>query len=374
MKLIKNLFSDQFRALAIKEIIQTLRDKRIIFLLIVPTVIRVLLYGFALNPDVSNLKIGILDYAHTSQSQELVSTLTENNIFAAKKYFLNDQKLTEEIQLGKLTVGLIIPPNFKPNLLQNQQIAVQVLVDGVDANQAVITQGYIKKLIRQYTRQLEPNRPPPLIRPQTTFLYNPDLKSSWYIVPGVFGLALTVVTSLISSATIIREKDRGTLEQLLMTPAQRWEILLAKIVPLFLLLMGDLVLLLGFALIVFRLPFRGNLLLFVGLSAIYILSNIAIGMMLATVSRNQQQAYTISFFINLPLSLLSGVITPIESMPLFFQYVSLFNPLRHYVTIVRGILLKNVGLEVLWLNAIAIILFAIILLSISISKFRRQLN
>ena len=374
MKLLKIIFSDQFRALAIKESIQLLRDKKIIFLIIFPAILRILLYGLAWNPDVSNLKLGILDYANTYQSEVLVSTLTENRIFTAEKYFLKDQKLTEQIQLGKLTVGLVIPPDFQQNLSQNKPIEVQILVDGVDANQAVIAQGYIKKLIRQYTNQLEPNRKPPLITPQTTFLYNPRLKSSWFFVPGVFGVTLAVVSSLISSATIIREKDKGTLEQLLMTPAKEWEILLAKIIPLFILLMGDLILILCLALLVFGLPFRGNLLLFLGLSAVYILANIAIGTMLATVSRTQQQAYITSFFVNLPLALLSGVFSPIETMPVFFKYLSLFNPLRHYATIIRGILLKGVGLEVLWVNAIALILFATILLSISISKFRCQLH
>ncbi|MGK7897702.1 MAG: ABC transporter permease [Xenococcus sp. (in: cyanobacteria)] len=374
MELINNLFSDQFRALVIKEIIQLLRDKKIIFLLIFPTVLRVLLYGFALNPDVSNLKLGILDYAHTAQSQALVSTLTENNIFTAEQYFFNGQELTKQIQLGKLTVGLVIPPDFLQNLSQDKSIKVDVLVDGVDANQAVIAQGYLKKLIRQYNHQLDVNQAAPLISPQVTFLYNSDLKSSWFFVPGVFGLALAVITSLISSATIIREKDKGTLEQLLMTPARGWEILLAKIITLFVLLMGDLILILVIAVLLFQLPFRGNLGLFLGLSAVYILVNIAIGTMLATISRTQQQAYITSFFVSLPLTLLSGVISPIESMPVFFQYLSLLNPVRHYATIIRGILLKGVGLEVLWINAIALILFATILLTISISKFRRQLN
>ena len=374
MKLLHTLFSDQFRALTIKEIIQLLRDKKIIFLLIFPTVLRVFLYGLALNPDVSHLKLGVLDYAHTYQSEVLVSTLTENNIFTAENYFSDDQQLREQIQLGNLTIGLVIPDDFQENLSQNKPIDLPILVDGVDANQAVIAQGYLKKLIRQYSNQLQENQPAPLIKPQTTFLYNPDLKSSWFFVPGVFGLALAVITSLISSATIIREKSKGTLEQLLMTPAKGWEILLAKIVPLFILLMGDLILILCLAVLLFDLPFRGSLLLFLGLSAVYILVNIAIGTMLATISRTQQQAYITSFFVSLPLTLLSGVISPIESMPTFFQYLSLFNPVRHYATIIRGILLKGVGLEVLWINAITLIIFATILLSISVSKFRRQLN
>ena len=374
MKLINILFSNQFIALAIKEILQILRDKKLIALLIFPTITQVVLYGLALNPDVTNIRLGILDRANTYESRELVSALTENSIFRAENYFFNDRKLAEQIQQGKLTVGLVIPPDFQRNLSENKPIDVQVLVDGLDANQAGITQGYIQQLISQYSSQLETNRKATLITLQTIFLYNPGLKSSWFFIPGAFALALASVTSLIAAATIIREKDKGTLEQLLITPAREWEIILAKIIPVFILLMVDLILLLYFAQFVFGLPFRGNLSIFLGLSALYILVNIAIGIMLATVSRTQQQAYITSFFVSLPLGLLSGVLSPIESMPVFCQYISLFNPLRHYVTIIRGILLKGVGLEVLWVNAIALILFAAILLSLSISKFRRQLN
>ncbi len=343
-------------------------------MLIFPTITQVLLYGLALNPDVSNLKLGILDYTNTYESRELVSALTENRIFRAEKYFFNDQKLSEQIKQGKLTAGLVIPPDFQRNLSKNKPIDVQVLVDGLDANQAGITQGYSQQIISQYSSQLETNQKPTLITLQTIFLYNPGLKSSWFFIPGAFALALGSATSLIASATIIREKDKGTLEQLLITPAKEWEIILAKIIPVFILLMIDLIFILCFAQFVFGVPFRGNLWFLLGLSSLYILVNIAIGIMLATFSRTQQQAYIISFFTSLPLVLLSGVLSPIESMPVFFQYLSLFNPIRHYVTIIRGILLKGVGLEVLWVNAIALIFFATILLSISISKFRRQLN
>jgi ABC-2 type transport system permease protein len=189
----------------------------------------------------------------------------------------------------------------------------------------------------------------------------------------MIGVVLTLISSLVSSATVIREKDTGTLEQLLMTPAEAWEILLAKVVPLFILVMGDVFLALIIGKLVFNIPFRGNLFLFLVLSGIYVLVGISIGIMLATISRTQQQAFLTSFFINLPVIQLSGSIAPIESMPIILQNLSFLNPLRHYVAIVRGILLRGVGLEVLWLNAIALIGFAVILLSVSIYRFRRQL-
>lgn len=208
----------------------------------------------------------------------------------------------------------------------------------------------------------------------TLKLYNPGLISSWFFVPGMIGVVLTLIGSLVSSATVVREKDSGTLEQLLMTPAEAWEILLAKIVPLFVLLMGDVLLAVSVGRLVFGVPFRGSLPIFLALSGLYVFVGIGVGILLATISKNQQQVFLLSFFFNLPLIQLSGAIAPIETMPILFQYLSLLNPLRHYVAIVRGMLLKGVGLEVLWPHAIALLLFAIILLSVSVNQFRRQLS
>jgi ABC-2 type transport system permease protein len=172
----------------------------------------------------------------------------------------------------------------------------------------------------------------------------------------------------------VREKDSGTLEQLLMTPADAWEILLAKIVPLFVLLMGDVLLALSVARLVFKVPMWGSFILFFTLAGLYVFVGIGVGIMLATVARNEQQVVLISFFINLPVIQLSGAIAPIESMPLFFQYLSLLDPLRYFIDITRGILLKGVGLSVLWPNVLALGVFVAVLLTISINRFRSQLS
>ncbi|MBD2196928.1 MULTISPECIES: ABC transporter permease [Calothrix] len=374
MKFIQNLLNSRFWSLAIKEFRQILRSRETLVLLIIPPTVQMLLYGFALNPDVHYLKLGVVDYANTYESRELVSVLTVNKVFTLEKYLFSPQDLGEEVRQGKITAGLIIPPDFKRNLAEDKSGEVQILIDAVDANTAGIAQGYLNQMINQFSRRLSSNQAPPLINPQTTFLYNPGLRSSWFFIPGVLGLVLTLISSLVSSVTVVREKDTGTLEQLLMTPAEAWEILLAKIVPLFILLMGDVILALSIGRLVFSVPFRGNALLFLSLSGLYLFVGIGIGIMLATICRTQQQVVLTSFFINLPLIQLSGAISPIESMPEFFKYLSLLDPLRHYIEIVRGILLKGVGLEVLWWNAIALFIFATLLLSISINQFRRQLS
>jgi ABC-2 type transport system permease protein len=368
------LFASRFWALVRKEINQIVRNKQLIILLIFPPTIQLLVYGFALNPDIHFLKMGVVDYARSQESRELVSAFTENRIFTLEKILSSERELGQQVEQGNLTVGIVIPPEFNRNLAKEKPAEIQVLIDGVDANTAGIANGYVSQIVRQYGLRLAGQSNTPPADTHVTFLYNPGLRSSWFFVPGVIGLVLTLIGSIVSSITVIREKDTGTLEQLLMTPAEPWEILLSKIVPLFVLLMGDVFLALILGQFVFSLPFQGSFLLFVSLSALYLFVGIGIGIMLATVCQSQQQVVLTTFFINLPMVQLSGAIAPIETMPDFFRYLSWLNPLRHYVAIIRGILLKGVGLEALWLHALSLAVFAVVLLTISTRKFRNQLS
>lgn len=374
VKVLRRFISSSFLALAIKEIQQILQNKEIVILLTIAPILQIMLYGFALNPDINKIDLGIVDYANVPESRELVSALTENQVFVAKQFSPSQEELGQQVRKGNVTIGLVIPPEFKRQLTQNKSADLQLLVDGVDANTAGIASGYMLRIIQQYGRQLLPTSTPPLVRPAHTFLYNPGLISSWFFVPGVIGISITLVSSLVSALTVIREKDTGTLEQLLMTPAAIWEILVAKIVPLFVLLMGTMLLALGIARLVFGLPVRGNFPLLLLLSGLYLFVGIGIGIMLATIARNQQQVVLTAFFINIPLIQLSGAIAPVESMPPFFRALSWLNPLRHFVQILRGILLKGIGLEMLWLHVLALMLFAAIFLAVSIGQFRKQLS
>lgn len=374
MNFIDRLLETPLIALILKEINQILRNKQLMFLLLFPPTVQLLVFGFSLNPDVQYIKLGIIDYANTYESRELIAAFTENDLFRAQIYTYSQEELGQEVRTGKITAGLVIPPDFDRNLSQNKPAEIQVLIDGVDANTAGIANGYINQIVNQYSRSLNENQSPPLVQAQSVFLYNPGLLSSWFIVPGVIGLVLNLTSTLVSATTVVKEKDSGTLEQLLMTPADAWEILLAKVVPLFVLLMGDVLLALSIARFMFKVPFRGSVILFFAFAGLYVFVGIGIGIMLATLARSQQQVILISFFINLPVIQLSGAIAPIESMPKFFQDLSWFNPLRHFVTITRGLLLKGVGIEVLWPNVLMLAIFAVVLLTISINRFRSQLS
>jgi len=374
MNFVRDFLETRFWSLVRKEVQQIFTNKQIIFLLIFPPTIQLLVLGFALDPTVTEVSLGVVDYSQTQESRELVASFTENDIFELTLQSIQEDALVKQVRTGNITAALIIPPDFREQIETNQTATVQVLIDAVDANTAQIASGSVEQIISNYSRQLNVAFSPRLVTPQVTFLYNPGLISSWFFVPGVMGLVLTLTGSLVSSVTVIREKDMGTLEQLLMTPASAWEILTAKITPLFVLLMGDVFLASTIGLLIFNLPFRSNFAWFLLFSGLYVFVVIGLGMLLATISNNQQQVVLISFFFNVPIIQLSGAVAPIESMPPFFQLLSFADPMRHYIAIARHLILKGGSIEPILLNAMSLGIFATLLLGISISRFRAQLN
>jgi len=369
-------FRLQLKALIRKELQQILRDRQLLFLLFAMPILQLFIYGFALSPEVDRLRLGIADHAGSTISRALAACLVVNGVFEVEESGGTEAQLARKVQDGQLDAGLIIPADLERRFRSGQKTRVQVLIDGVDANTAGIAGGYVGQILAAFNRQLTTGTqlPRELVAPQITFAYNPGLISSWFFVPGVIALVLNLVSTLVSSAALVREKDSGTLEQLLMTPVSSLQILLAKIVPLSFLLMITVFVALMVAFLIFQVPFRGNLLLFLFVSFLAILVGISIGIALAAYSENQRQSLLTSFFVNLPVIQLSGAIAPLESMPEIFQWMSLLNPLRYYVSCVRSIILKGVGLEEIWPNVLALAAYALILLSLSSSRFRKQLK
>lgn len=368
-------YRHQIRALIIKELRQIMRDKQLIFLLFFMPVLQLFLYGFALSPEVEHLRLGVIDHSASPLSRQVVASLVENGVFDLTESGGSTRALSKNVQDGNLEAGMIIPPDLERTVRSGQTGRMQVMLDGVDANTAGIANGYINQIVSTFNRQLATGSQisHELVSPQITFAYNPGLISSWFFVPGVIALVLNLVSTLVSSAAVVREKDSGTLEQLLMTPVNSLQILLAKIIPLSALLMVTVIVCLVVSALVFHIPFRGSMLLFLFVSFLAILVGISIGIALAAFSQNQRQSLLTSFFVNLPVIQLSGAVAPLESIPEFFQWLSLFDPLRYYVTCVRSIILKGAGLEAIWPDVLALAAFAFILLALSTSKFGRQL-
>ncbi len=362
----------RFWALAVKELRQIRRDRRLMISLIVPPTLQVLLFGFALDSDVRNLRLGLVDESRTAESRELISALTENRTFQLAGSYPTTAALGGALSAGHLDVGVVVPSDFARLRARGRPATVQVLLNAVNANTAQIAQGYVEGAVAWLNRGLDASGARVEIR--TAFLYNPGLVNSWFIVTGVFGTLIILNGSLVSAATMIREKERGTVEQLLMTPASALEVVAAKIVPLFVLLMGMVGLVLTVAQVVFRVPFRGSLLLVLTACASCVLSGIGLGTFISTFARSANQTQLISFFVNPPLAMLSGALTPIEAMPKWVQPWTLLNPIAHFATIGRNVLVKGVGLDVVFPNLLALAAFATVLVGVSAWRFRRQLS
>ena len=405
-------------SLFIKEFHQIRRNRRLVILLIIPPTLNIILFGLALNPTFENLRLGVVDDSRTPESRELVSAFTEGLVFKTKAYYASTEDLGQAISRAELDAGLAVPRDFAEKRARHETAEVQLLVDAVNANTATIAGGYAARIIASLNQKIALSQPrarqptestalqpsPPMgdtsnapssflspnnpsvslttnvsvthatVTPRLTILYNPGLKSAWFITTGMIGLLLVLQGSVVSSASLVREKEIGTVEQLLMTPAESSEIIIAKVAPIFLLLAIDIGLALGVARLVFGVPVRGSLLLFFLAASLCVLCGIGLGMMIATFTRTQQQAQLMGFFTNPPLALLSGATTPIEAMPTWLQPVTSVNPVKHFAIISRGILLKGSGVEVLYPQLLALAVIALVMVSVSVWQFRKQLG
>jgi ABC-2 type transport system permease protein len=372
-RLARVLFGGRFWALALKELRQIRRDRRLTISLIVPPTLQVLLFGFALDSDVRNLQLGIVDESRTPESRELIAALTQNRTFQLAGSYTTPAVLGEELGAGRLDIGVVVPYDYARLRTRGRPATVQVLLNAANANTAQIAQGYVEGAVASLNQDLLGSRPPPVAL-RTAFLYNPGLVNAWYIVTGVFGTLIILNGSLVAAATMIREKERGTVEQLLMTPASALEVVTAKLVPLFILLMAMVGMVLVIARLVFGVPFRGNGALVLLACACCVLTGIGLGTFVSTLARSANQTQLISFFINPPLAMLSGGLTPIEAMPKWVQPLTLFNPIAHFAQIARSVLVKGAGLEVVYPNLLALLALASLFVGISAWRFRRQLS
>ena len=372
-----------------KEFGQIRRDKRLLISLIIPPTIQLLLFGFALNATVDHLRMGVVDFDHTIQSRDLIAAMTESRAFRlANTYFSADQ-IGQALARSELEAGMVIPYNFGRDMERGRQPDVQILLNAVNANTAAIAQGYAARLLQNWIQVYSQQggvhahyRPIAandvsrqghvLMHP--AFLFNPGLVTSWFIVTGSFGVLLILNGSMIASAALVKEREAGTVEQLLMTPAGTGEIIVAKIAPLFLLLCVMSLFATALIKVVFGVPFRGSFVLVLAGAMLCVLSGIGIGTFIATFTKSAQQAQLLAFFVNPPLASLSGALTPVEAMPQWMQPLTALNPIRHFGIITRSVLLKGSGFSAVWPHMLALAAFTSVLLTLSVMRFRKQLG
>jgi ABC-2 type transport system permease protein len=329
-----------------------------------------------------------MDDSRTPQSRELVAILTESRSFRLSGYYLSSKQLSDAIARGKIQAGVVIPYDYARALQRGRQASVQFILNAMDANTATIARNYAEGVVATYGMGLrgsglhvnfqENGVRAPSQRGRVdlvvSFLYNPGLVTSWFTVTGIFGLLCILNGSLVAAATMVREREAGTIEQLLMSPASTSEIIIAKITPLFFLLCLMALFAIGLMRVVFHVPFHGSFLVVAGAAALCLLSGIGIGTFIATFTKSAEQAQLSSFFVNPPVASLSGALTPMEAMPHWMQPLAQFNPIYHFGVIARGSMLKGSGITTLWPHFLALLAFTAILVSLSVWRFRKQLG
>ncbi|MGA2982757.1 MAG: ABC transporter permease [Terriglobia bacterium] len=374
----------RIRCMLTKEFIQTLRDPRTRWMLIGPPLIQMLVFGYAATLDVKHVELAVLDLDNTQESRELVSHFSASRYFDIKTHAVRREELRDGIDRGDVLAALEIDSGFAQRLRNGQGASVQVLVDCSNSNTALVALGYINQVGAEFAGHYQldgmQRTAPQLVSflPQadleTRPWFNEGLESRWYFVPSVIGNLTLILVMMLTAFAVVREREIGTLEQVMVTPIRRWEFILGKTIPFFLIGCFDAAIISLVGTLWFGVPFRGSLgVLAIGVVA-FIFASLGLGLLISTISFTQQQAMITSFFFTMPMITLSGFATPISSMPKFFQELTYLNPMRYIMVVLRSVYLKGVGLDILWPQIAAMAGSAVLLLAVSVLRFHKSLE
>ncbi len=373
----------RFLAVLKKEFIHIRRDRPSLIMAIAMPIAMLLLFGYAVNTDVEHLPTVVWDQCQTADSRDIISSLRNTQYLDPDYYVTGYQQIESCLDSGKARVAVVIPPDFGKKLTSGEQATVQVLIDGSDptvaraATSAVQLLGLNKSLQIENQRLVTQGTASAMSMPfdfATRVWYNPDMKSTFFNIPALIGLILQNVIAMLTSFSMVREKERGTMEQLVVTPIRSLELLLGKLIPFVFIGFISLSLILAVGIFWFGVPPKGSLPLLILLATIFLFTILAIGLLISTIARTQLQAMQMTFILILPSLLLSGFVFPRETMPKLLQVLGGFLPLTYFLVIVRGIFLKGIGMAYLWQDTMALCAFAVILLAIAAIKFKKNLD
>jgi ABC-2 type transport system permease protein len=383
---------DRIIVLIRKEFYQTLRDPRTRVILFVPPLIQLIIFGFAVNLDVENAHLAWVDMDHTPESRDLLAAFQGSRYFQVTSTPANNREIQNLMDHGKVEAAICVLPGFSRDIKRGNTALVQILVDGTNSNTANIVSGYATQIVVSFgNRVLEAQRKPGLSSlsaitgipspqvisvptAQSRVWFNPSLKSRVYFVPGVIAIVIGLVTMMLTAMSIVREREIGTMEQLMVTPIRSFELILGKLLPFAIVGIIDAGIVVIAALLIFGIPLRGSILLLFGCTVMFLLSTLGVGLFISTISHTQQQAMMSSFLFFVPAMLLSGFAFPIRSMPEIVQYLTYLNPIRYFMKILRNVFLKGVGMESLWQDTAALALFGIAILGMSVLRFQKKLD
>ena len=370
-----------------KEFQQLRRDKRLLPLIFLSPVLQIALLGYAANMDVKDIPLAICDQDHTVESRQLVTSFLESGSYVASAYVPDAATAERSIEEGRSSLALVIPPGFGRWLAGTKTAPLQLLADGSDSQSAAIGLTYATLIVARaqtaraaarlsgldprILRQIKAVQVEPAVR----VLYNPTLASRNFMVPGVLAMILMIITTILTSLAIVKEKELGTLEQLIVTPITSRQLIIGKLAPFVIISLVIITVVLFASLLLFGIAVRGSLLVLYALSLLFMLSSLGIGLFVSTVARTQQQAMMIAmFFFMMPMLILSGFVFPIESMPPVIQAVTYIFPLRYYFVIIRGLFLKGVSFAELWRETAALAAIGIVVIAASVLRFRKRLE
>ena len=374
---------ERLHAMLIKEFIQAFRDPRMRIVLFVIPALQTIIFGYAVNMDVKNITTAVLDRDNSSESRELVATMFSSGHFRLKKRISLDSEARFLLDRGKVKLVLVVEHGFAEKLRRGGNAPVQALLDGTDSNTAGVIMGYLARLASTYNTNLQSayvgrhlGLAPPIGRVELAerAWFNANLESPPFYVPAVITNILFVITMLLSSMAVVREKEIGTIEQVIVTPIRKGEFILGKTLPFVLIGYIDVALISLVGWLVFDVPVRGSLTLLFLATTLFLMSSLGIGLLISTVSRTQQQAMMTAFFIIFPAMLLSGFAFPIENMPVPVQWLTLLNPLRYYMVVIRGIFLKGGGIGALWQQLAALAAIGTTVLLVAVGRFKKTVG
>ena len=371
------------RHLFVKELIQTLRDKRMRITLIVPPILQLIVFGYAANLDIKHIPTAIRDLDQSVSSRDLIGRFSSSKYFDIVSFPGTPREVKDLINQGETTVSIEIPTDFSRKLKKGDTATVQIVVDGMESNTALIALGYANQILSEFSTQIlikRLNRAGMIgfeqagVDLQQRTWFNPNFESRIFYVPGVIASIAFLIPIILTAQAIVREREIGTLEQIMVTPIKSWELMLGKTLPFALVGLFDVIMIALIGVFWFEVPLRGSPLVLLLGAVLFLMSSVAIGLFISTICSTQQQAQISTFFFTMPAFTLSGFAFPIENMPEWIQFLTYANPLRYFLVIIRGVFLKANGLDILWPQMLALGILGTLMILLSSLRFQKRLK
>lgn len=369
--------------LFVKELIQVLRDKRLRAALIFPPILQLIIFGYAANLDVKHIRTAVRDLDQSVDSRELISRFGSSKYFDIVSFAQTPKDIEGAIQKGDVTLSIDIPSDFSRKLKKGDTATVQIILDGTESNTAMIALGYASRILSEYSTAVMVKRlnregvvgfEEAGVEVEHRIWFNPNFESQLFFIPGVIASIAFLIPIILTSQAIVREREIGTLEQIMVTPIRSWELVVGKTLPFAMMGLLDVIMIALIGVFWFGVPFRGNPLVLLLGTVLFLMSSVGIGLFISTISSTQQQAQISSFFFAQPAFILSGFAFPLENMPEWLQYITYINPLRYFLVIIRGVFLKGISLDILWPQLLALAILGGLTILLSSLRFQKRLK